>query len=63
MTCQDAIELLTDHLDGALDWDADRSLREHLAGCEGCERYLDQIRHTVGMLAEMATRLRAHRCR
>ena len=38
---------MTDHLEGALsDADAER-MRAHLAGCEACRVYLDQLRATI----------------
>ena len=58
MTCEDVVELVTDHLDSVLDPDTEQRLRDHLARCDGCERYLDQIRHTVGMLRGLAMRPR-----
>ena len=56
MTCEDLVELVTDHLDSALDSDTERRLRDHLALCDGCERYLHQVRHTVGLLSGLAMR-------
>ena len=47
ITCADALELMTDHLEGALsEADAVR-MRAHLAGCEACKVYLDQLRATI----------------
>lgn len=47
ISCADALELMTDHLEGALsDADAAR-MRAHLAGCEPCKVFLDQLRATV----------------
>jgi predicted anti-sigma-YlaC factor YlaD len=54
MTCEDLVELVTDHLDSTLDRDTERRLRDHLALCDGCERYLDQIHHIVGMLRTLS---------
>jgi anti-sigma factor RsiW len=54
MTCKDLVELLTDHLDSALDPDTERRVRDHLARCDGCERYLEQTHHTIGILRTMA---------
>jgi anti-sigma factor RsiW len=56
MTCEDLVELVTDHLDTALDPGTERRLRDHLARCDGCERYLHQVRHTVGLLSGLAMR-------
>ena len=47
ISCADALGLMTDHLEGALsDADAAR-MRAHLAGCEACAVYLDQLRATI----------------
>jgi anti-sigma factor RsiW len=47
--CAEAIELVTLHLDDALD-DRDRHLFEqHVDGCTGCTRYVTQIRHTIDL--------------
>ena len=52
ISCADALELMTDHLEGALsDADAAR-MREHLDGCEPCRVYLDQLRATIGIVHE-----------
>jgi predicted anti-sigma-YlaC factor YlaD len=55
MTCEALVELVTDHLESALDPQTEQRLRDHLALCDGCERYLDQIRHTVDMLRTPST--------
>ena len=47
LTCRELVELVTDYLDNALP-DTDRARFEgHLAACEGCDRYVEQIRTTV----------------
>ena len=52
ITCADALELMTDHLEGALsEADAER-MRAHLAGCEACSVYLDQLRATIEIVRE-----------
>jgi anti-sigma factor RsiW len=47
MVCQQAVELLTDYLDGALTRRQRRRLEKHLDGCPNCSAYLDQIRTTI----------------
>lgn len=55
ISCADALELMTDHLEGALsDADAAR-MRAHLAGCEACRVYLDQLRATIEIVHEAGT--------
>ena len=47
--CAEAIELVTLHLDHALD-DRDRRLFErHVDSCTGCTRYVAQIRQTIDL--------------
>jgi anti-sigma factor RsiW len=49
------VALVTDYLEDALPADERRRVEEHLAGCEGCTRYLTQMRETIrltGMLTE-----------
>lgn len=47
ITCADAVSLMTEYLEGAMTGpDHDRFAR-HLAGCEACAVYLDQLRRTV----------------
>jgi anti-sigma factor RsiW len=48
LVCRQAVELMTDYLDGALA-ERDRArLEEHLAGCPHCTEYLAQLRDVVG---------------
>ena len=55
LVCQELVEIVSDYLEGALP-EADRERFEtHLEICEGCRRYLDQMRttiHVVGTLTE-----------
>lgn len=47
LACQELVELVTDYLEGRLSW-IDRSRVEgHLAGCENCSTYLEQMRQTI----------------
>jgi predicted anti-sigma-YlaC factor YlaD len=55
LTCHEVVELVTDYLEGALTEDARRRVEEHLSICDGCTRYLEQMRETIrltGMLTE-----------
>lgn len=47
MTCAELVELVTAFLEGALAPDTERRFVEHLAICDGCETYLDQMRRTI----------------
>ncbi|WP_245645516.1 anti-sigma factor family protein [Pseudonocardia acaciae] len=53
LDCDRLVELVTDFLDGALDADTERRVVDHLALCDGCGEYLDQIRDTARGLGEL----------
>lgn len=53
LDCDQLVELVTAFLDGALDADTERLVVDHLAECDGCHTYLDQIRTTVRGLGEL----------
>jgi predicted anti-sigma-YlaC factor YlaD len=50
LACQQVVELVTDYLEGSLRRRTRRRIEEHLAGCPGCQRYLDQMRETLAVL-------------
>jgi anti-sigma factor RsiW len=55
LTCHEVVELITDYLEGSLPDGDRRRVEEHLAGCDGCTHYLEQMRETIrlsGMLTE-----------
>jgi anti-sigma factor RsiW len=55
LTCHEVVELITDYLEDALPEDDRRRVEQHLAGCDGCTHYLEQMRQTIrltGMLTE-----------
>jgi len=47
LVCRDAVELVSDYLDGTLSRRQRRRLEKHLAGCDACTTYLDQMRATI----------------
>ena len=47
LVCQQAIELLTEYLEGTLPRRQRRRLRAHLDACPNCSAYLEQIRVTI----------------
>jgi anti-sigma factor RsiW len=52
LTCRELVELVTDYLEGVLP-DAERVRFEtHMVDCEGCDRYVEQIRTTVALTRE-----------
>jgi anti-sigma factor RsiW len=55
LTCQEVVEIVTDYLEGALSAEDRERFDQHLTGCDGCTRYLEQMRETIrlsGMLTE-----------
>ena len=47
MSCNELVELITDYLEGALGPEDRERFEDHLAGCEGCQAYVDQMRETI----------------
>jgi anti-sigma factor RsiW len=47
LVCQQAVELVTDYLEGALSRADRRRYEGHLAGCPHCTEYLAQMRKTI----------------
>ena len=47
LTCAQLVELVTDYLEGRLPPDDRRRFDEHVAVCEGCAAYLEQMRATI----------------
>jgi len=55
LTCREVIDLLTDYVEDALPEQERRRVEAHLASCDGCTTYLEQVRETIrltGMLSE-----------
>jgi anti-sigma factor RsiW len=53
MTCRELVELVTAYLEGELDPATEARFVEHLALCDGCERYLDQFRTAIDRLGTL----------
>jgi anti-sigma factor RsiW len=49
LSCQELVELVTDYLDGALPAGERARFDAHLEECEGCTRYVEQIRATIAV--------------
>ena len=50
LSCQELVELVTDYLEGVLDPSRLAALDAHLAACDGCDTYVEQMRQTVAAL-------------
>jgi anti-sigma factor RsiW len=54
IVCQQAVELVTDYLEGALPQAARRRFERHLAGCPHCTEYLAQMRATIELAGRIS---------
>jgi len=53
LECREFVERVTAFLEGTLSPEAEQDFVDHLALCDGCERYLDQIRQTSQALNDL----------
>jgi anti-sigma factor RsiW len=53
MTCQEVVEVVTAYLEGTMTRQDRASFEQHLAVCEGCERYLAQMRATIDLVGRV----------
>jgi anti-sigma factor RsiW len=53
MNCDEFVELVTAYLEGHLDSATEQRFVAHLAECDGCDRYLDQLRQTIQALGHL----------
>jgi anti-sigma factor RsiW len=47
LTCKELVEVVTDYLEGRMPAAQRRRFEEHLAFCQGCQTYLEQLRETI----------------
>ena len=50
VACQELVELVTEHLEGALPDEVERAIAAHLELCDPCVIYLEQMRSTAAAL-------------
>ena len=53
LTCQEMVELVTDYLEGRLDDAARQRFEKHVAECDACTLYIEQMRLTIGALGRI----------
>jgi predicted anti-sigma-YlaC factor YlaD len=53
VTCQRAVELVTDYLEGVLSEVQRARLERHLRGCAGCTAYVEQMRVAIAALGRL----------
>lgn len=47
LTCRELVELVSDYLEESLSDDENTLFEAHIAGCDGCSTYVEQIRQTI----------------
>ena len=53
LVCQQAVELVTDYLEGALSRRDRRRFEAHLRACPNCSAYLEQIKATIALVGSV----------
>jgi anti-sigma factor RsiW len=53
LTCQELVELVTEYLEGGLLPNDRKRFEQHLAACEGCAAYLEQMRTTIALTGSL----------
>jgi anti-sigma factor RsiW len=53
LTCRELVELVTDYLEGALSPEDRSRFEAHIAGCDGCHTYVQQMRKTLALLGAL----------
>jgi anti-sigma factor RsiW len=54
LSCQELVELVSDYFDGKLSRRDRRRFEAHIAGCDACTAYLDQMRTLVRMTGTLS---------
>ena len=47
LSCREIVELVTEYVEGTMDVELRVAFEAHLAGCDGCTHYLEQIEATI----------------
>jgi anti-sigma factor RsiW len=55
LVCQQAVELVTDYLEGSLSRRDRRRFEAHLQACPNCTAYVEQIRITIRLVGKIDT--------
>ena len=53
ISCQEVVEVITDYLEGRLPPEDVAIFDAHLALCDGCQWYLDQMRITIAAVGRI----------
>ena len=52
-SCDEVVRLVSDYLEGALTPAEAARFEAHIARCDGCAAYLDQMRETIRLVGEL----------
>jgi anti-sigma factor RsiW len=47
LVCQEAVELVTDYLEGVLSRRERRAFERHMEDCDGCTAFVEQVREVL----------------
>jgi anti-sigma factor RsiW len=53
LRCIELVEIVTEYLEGGLAPEQRVRFEAHLAGCDGCTTYVEQIRTTIALCGSM----------
>jgi anti-sigma factor RsiW len=53
VTCQEVVEVVTAYLEGTMAAEDRAAFEEHLALCDGCDRYLRQMQRTIDLIGHV----------
>lgn len=53
LRCIELVEIVTEYLEGHLSPEQRARFEAHLAGCDGCTTYVEQIRTTIALCGRM----------
>lgn len=53
LTCQELTEVLTDYLEGVMSAEDRARFEAHLAICDGCSTYVEQMRQVIATVHEL----------
>jgi len=53
LACKELVELVTDYLEGSLPAAERARIDRHIAGCDGCSAYIEQMRVTLRALGSI----------
>ena len=54
LSCKEIVELVTDYLEGKLSRRDRKRFERHLAACDGCTAYLEQMRRSIATTRALA---------